>query len=220
MTLDFQSLPKEPPSAPRAMTYPTKDELEFSSSFNLLRAFGLFHGDDGDDGDNDIGRAEDSNFTEIELLQGYLIGVSYLCDIEKGGNTVTAAALSNDLELYLAANNDLHPKIQSFISRVVLEELRTDSVESRHKVAERILREAVQRAGKRMEFYFRKLKDIWGKCRVSVEDQFRAFSRLKFLREIKRVDFVQSSNRRALTLPESSLDFARLSKKSLHMGMR
>jgi hypothetical protein len=45
-----------------------------------------------EDGPDLANRAEDDDhdFRKQVLLQGYLNGVAYLCDVKKGGDTVTA----------------------------------------------------------------------------------------------------------------------------------
>lgn len=182
MAVSRQSTHMAVPSGPRATMTATaerpepqwpEDAVEFHSYFNLLNAIGSFHGSD-DQLVNEFCRAEDTDdVTDTELLRRFYDGVAYLCDVKKGGETVTAAALANNVVLYLATNTKLPREVQNFIKWVVMIELRSGNTKSRRDVADSILQAAVERAAHRMEFYSREMKKFWAICSASFENQFR-----------------------------------------------
>lgn len=168
MDSPFQS----PPVAPRAKW--AEEEVDFYPKWNFFKALGDFH--EAKERADDLETFQDNDDTNDRelLLQGYCNGVAYLCDVEKGGNTVTATALDIKSTLYIATNTELPSIVRSFITWVLTKELTEPAVSSRREeVIRKILENAIERAGSRIEFYFRELKKAWGRCRESLEDQFR-----------------------------------------------
>lgn len=99
----MQSPVPSPPVAPSAKW--AEEEVDFYPKWNLFKALGDFHEEKSRVDDLGIAEDDDSTSDQELLLQGYLNGVAYLCDVEKGGNTVTATGLDKKGVLYIATNN-------------------------------------------------------------------------------------------------------------------
>ena len=124
------------------------EDIELYRRLLLLHLLGPFRGDH-------IERQFKENASKSstdELRRSFLGGISYLCDIEKGGATVTAAALQKlpfSNFLWLAANEGVRPSVEHFV-RSVLDRLKGITSDTREEVEMRILNDAVDLASQRM----------------------------------------------------------------------
>lgn len=173
----MKSTTQSPPAGPRPKW--AADETDFYTKANFLRAFGEYHDESNHDPDINVedpamaNRAEDEG-NILKLLQAYLKGVAYLCDVKKGGTTVSANGIDQNLKLYIAANTNLHSSVKIFVVKVLT---KTDILSRPTKVVVReILEEAVKMAWRRGGFYVKQLGRFWGVCRASLESQFRGES--------------------------------------------
>lgn len=173
----MESTTKSPPTGRH--TKWAADEIDFYTKAIFLRAFGEYHDESNHQSNVNeedpamVNRAEDEG-NILKLLQGYLNGVAYLCDVNKGGNTVSANAIGQNLKLYIAANAKLRGPVRRFIIEVLT---KTDMLNRRTKVVvQEILEEAVKKATHRIDFYAKQLRRFWGICMASLETQFRGES--------------------------------------------
>jgi hypothetical protein len=101
-----------------------------------------------------------------ELRRYFLECISYLCDTEKGGATVTAAGLQKlplSNFLWLAANEGVRLNVKEFVESV-LGELKDVTPNNRKSKEMLILRDAVNLASQRLEFYRAKMVELSKKC--------------------------------------------------------
>lgn len=103
-----------------------------------------------------------------ELRRDFLNRLSYLCDINKSGATVTAAATqqkrANFHILWLAANEGIRPEVRLFVD-VTMERLRAVDLESMENTANAILQDAVGQGEQRFQFYRAKMLGFAKVCR-------------------------------------------------------
>jgi len=106
-----------------------------------------------------------------EMRRDFLDKISYLCDTEKGGATVTAAALQHlplGNILWLTANEDVKADTKDFINRIVRKIVAVN--ESNAKTIENaIFSESVRWAYPRMLFYRRQMVKLAGQCREALK---------------------------------------------------
>ena len=127
------------------------EEMELYPRLLLLHLLSSFRGDN-------VERQSDESATKSSLdeqRRDFLNGISYLCDIEKGGGTVTAAPLQKltfSNFLWLAANQGVSLHIERFI-RFVLDELKDMNSHNRESKEMMIFHDAVNLASRRMQFY-------------------------------------------------------------------
>lgn len=178
---------QSPPTGPRGRW--TDEDIDFYALANFLRAFGEYHEPNSNHFDTEedpalTNRAEDEvNIRKQLLLQGYLNGVAYLCDVKKGGNTVSANGIDQNIVLYIAANADLPWFVKKFVIKVLM---KTDFLNRPADVVVReVLEKAVEKARHRIDFYVQQLRRSFVNCRTSLETQFRGESHFQ---EIK-VDY-------------------------------
>lgn len=113
-------------------------------------------------------KQNDSKSSSDELRRSFLECISYLCDYEKGGATVTAAALQKlDYSnfLWLASNEGVKPNVEEFVLWV-LERLKDITPDTQESIKRDILRRAVKLAAQRMEFYRTKMVEFSKRCRT------------------------------------------------------
>lgn len=169
---------QSPPTGPRPRW--TDEEIEFYTHANFLRAFGEYHEQNSHPFDEEdpalANRAEDEVNIRNQLLpQGYLNGVAYLCDVKKGGNTVSANGIDQNIKLYIAVNANLPWSVREFIIKVVM---KTDFLNHPMDVVVReILEKAVEKARHRIDFYVEQFRRSFVNCRASLETHFRGESR-------------------------------------------
>lgn len=174
MSFQSRSLAKEIPSAPRAMLAGPEDlkdvEVDLYENLNLLHALDPFQGLDHVDRQD---KKCDDRYTSQELRRSFLDGISYLCDIDPQGGTVTAGAMrkvfSNAL-LYVAANEGIKAGVLEFV-KWVLQVLKDVTMNNRQE-QEKILRAAVKKAHLRMDSYHRKMLFHVQKCRAVIALDF------------------------------------------------
>lgn len=108
---------------------------------------------------------------ECRLRRDFLDKISYLCDVEKSGSTVTAAALREVPAfniLWLASNEGVRPGVGAFVDRI-LQLIRKVNVENREETENIILRDALDMASHRINFYRSKMRAFAKAC--IIEDQ-------------------------------------------------
>jgi hypothetical protein len=105
-----------------------------------------------------------------EARRNFLDSFAYLCDVEKGGSTVTAAALQqrpySDF-LWLAANEWIHDDIQAYATNV-LGNLRTATLANQSILQDIIFRLAVEKCKPRIQFYKENVQKCATNCRMSL----------------------------------------------------
>jgi hypothetical protein len=110
-----------------------------------------------------------------ERRRKFLDSFSYLCDTEKGGATVTAAALQRLLNgniLWLAANEGVRPDIKDYAFEM-LERLKGVRLADRKIVEDEILSLAIQKGTQRIEFYKEKMRKFAVECRMDLRKEPR-----------------------------------------------
>lgn len=134
---------------------------------------------------------EITNDDICEARRDFLDSFAYLCDIEKGGATVTAAALQklqHSNILWLAANEGIRPQVLKY-GETLLSILRKIDSMTEEEVRDDILQLALENCASRINFYIKELQKSARNCRMqlrreSPSDNVRALrSRLKKLSE-------------------------------------
>ncbi|KAJ5658577.1 uncharacterized protein N7484_002226 [Penicillium longicatenatum] len=149
--MSTQARVKEPPAAPRAMLNGSggleENEVTLHKYLNLLYCLDGFQGQGRIDREDK--KCGENRYTTKELRRSFLDGVSYLCDINSKGGTVTAAAIrkfyqKNQIQarLYLAANEPILDKVYDFVVKM-LRDLGDITPDNRGQKEEKILREAL-----------------------------------------------------------------------------
>jgi hypothetical protein len=147
------------------------EEVDLYENLKLLHALDPFQGL------NHVNRQDkkcDDRYTSQELRRSFLDGISYLCDIDPQGGTVTAGAMcevSPNALLYLAANESIKARVRKFV-KWVLQVLKDVSMNNRQEQEEKILRRAVKNAHLRMDSYRRKMLFHLQKCRAVIGGDF------------------------------------------------
>ncbi|KIW12810.1 hypothetical protein PV08_07997 [Exophiala spinifera] len=116
---------------------------------------------------------EPSGDVICEARRDFLGSFAYLCDTDKGGATVTAAALQKLLHsniLWLAANEGMDKETISYAERILqkLKELESRPPKAVH---EEIFRLVVDRCTPRINFYISKLKMYARNCRMQMRQE-------------------------------------------------
>ena len=154
--------PSTPTRAPRKELGLQSRETDFYSKWLLLHALGPFLGPHER---QFIADADQEDPTK--LRRSFLNAISYLCDIERGGKTVTAAALQRlplSNFLWLAANENVRKEVFDFVENILFNELSNVSAENRADVEKSILHSAVKLARQRMESYRLQVRNLCQKC--------------------------------------------------------
>lgn len=163
----FKSL--SPPNAPtdsKDLPLPLYPDISFYLKLLLLSVVTPYTGTHTE--------REDASNSPTKLRQEFLDKFAYLCDVEKGGATVTAAAIRktqkqvSSNELWLAANEGIRPEVHDFAKRT-LALLKTTSEINRALVEEVILRDAIETGIKRIEFYCKMMIAFEKICRNKVQ---------------------------------------------------
>jgi len=114
--------------------------------------------------------------TLSEMRRDFLDKISYLCDTEKGGATVTAAALQSLPRgniLWLAANEGVEPETEKFVNTIV-REIATVNVSNAKTIEDSIFLESVRRAFPRLSFYRRQMVRLAKQCRDAIKTSLPA----------------------------------------------
>lgn len=112
---------------------------------------------------------QSSTTDELDVRRDFLDSFSYLCDIEKGGKTVTAAALQKlrgRNVLWLAANKDIREEIQVHANWLI-ETLSKLNKETKQQIEMLIFTRSINVATPRIQFYKSKLI-VWIETSVGV----------------------------------------------------
>lgn len=112
-------------------------------------------------------RSED---LKCEARRNFLDSFAYLCDVQKGGNTVTATALQqrpySDF-LWLAANEGIRDDIRVYATNILVH-LRTATLGNQSIIQDTIFRLAVEKCKPRIQFYRENVQKYATNCRMSL----------------------------------------------------
>lgn len=107
---------------------------------------------------------------ECEARRNFLDSFAYLCDVQKGGSTVTAAALQrrpySDF-LWLAANEGIRDDIRVYATNILVN-LRTATLENKSILQDTIFALAVEKCKPRIQFYRENVQKYATNCRMSL----------------------------------------------------
>jgi beta-galactosidase GanA len=98
---------------------------------------------------------------------------AYLCDVERGGKTVTAVGLQRVLLgnfLWLAANEGIRPDIKAY-AEYMLERLISITPENENEVQQHIFYRAVSVCSPRLECYQSEVKKLATSCRKKLRTE-------------------------------------------------
>lgn len=112
--------------------------------------------------------------TEKELRRRFLNSLSYICDYQKGGDTVTAiGATANPLRYYIASNKAPQQKVKAFLELVFsqLEQIYNMSHGERIKMESVILKFCVEFSEQRIRTYWRFLQLSMKECAEALQDK-------------------------------------------------
>lgn len=157
--------PKAKVSRPAVVQY-TALEVELNKRLLLQNVLAEYNGPP-------IRRSLDESLedsTNHTLRRDFLDKISYLCDITKKGDTVTAAALQELLHcnvLWLAANKGVSTVVENLL-RLIIGQLRELDYKPHNLIETTILTAAVDLAKKRLGFYQSRLELFAKQCRVDL----------------------------------------------------
>ncbi|KAK1584937.1 uncharacterized protein LY79DRAFT_519668 [Colletotrichum navitas] len=168
------------PTAPRAMLSEALNNSEASTSpseevfiaatrklYPRLALFGALAGFK-----NHQERRKPSNDEIVEARRNFLDSFSYLCDVQKGGATVTAAGLqklSHGNILWLAANEGIRNDIRTY-AETILSCLKSVNSETEKTVQEKIFHLAVKNCNSRISTYNEEVRRYARNCRMQLRD--------------------------------------------------
>jgi hypothetical protein len=169
------------PQAPRAMVRQAESESTASSlerifhnaakrlypRLALFEALAKFK-------DGHKGRAQSSD-DMCEARRDFLDSFAYLCDVEKGGATVTAAGLQKlplSNILWLAANEGISRDVEKYAENM-LRKLRKVDSETQKAVEDDIFLLAVEKCSSRILFYKDEMQKYARKCRMQLGQEMR-----------------------------------------------
>lgn len=163
------------PQAPRAMVQsrPALDQqnqqIEHQEMENLYPRMILFEALAGFEGQHKS-RATCDDIAR-ETRHNFLDSFAYLCDVEKGGATVTAAALQSLQHsdfLWLAANDGVREEVLEY-ANVMLKHLCAVTAETMEKKKGTLLKIAVAKCSPRIHFYRRNVEKLAKRCRTTLK---------------------------------------------------
>jgi hypothetical protein len=169
------------PQAPRTMVpkeYPErfkhlKQQIQQDEATKLYPRLALFKALSGfKDKHKPRERSEDRI---CETRRDFLDSFAYLCDIQKGGSTVTAAALQKlplSNILWLAANEGVRDDVLVY-AMDILARLKTATLQSQSTLRNSIFRLAVKRCGPRIQFYKDEVQKYARNCRMALRKKDR-----------------------------------------------
>lgn len=121
---------------------------------------------------SDRGTSAELPSATTELRRDFLDRLSYLCDVDKSGATVTAAAMqyknANFNVLWLAANEGIRDEVKSFVE-TTMERLRAVDAENSDNTRNAILQDAVGKGEQRFQFYRNKMLGFAKQCRDELD---------------------------------------------------
>jgi hypothetical protein len=112
-----------------------------------------------------------SDDTICEARRDFLDSFAYLCDVEKGGKTVTATALQSRLIsdcLWLAANEGVRDDVLSY-AMDVLQILNTVTPENKSALKDRVFTIAVGKCRPRIQYYKDQVRRHATSCRMALK---------------------------------------------------
>jgi hypothetical protein len=169
------------PRAPRAMvqqggggsTAPSLERVFHSASKDLYPRLVLFEALAGfKDGHQ---RREPSSDDICEARREYQDSFAYLCDVEKGGATVTATGLQKLLHsniLWLAANEGVREDVKTYAENI-LRKLKGVESGTKEAVQDDIFRLAVKKCNSRVEYYKVEMQKYARNCRMQLRQEMR-----------------------------------------------
>lgn len=167
------------PTAPRAMVQQegidsaalSSDQIFQNATRNMYPKLVLFEALAGFKDDyNPRGRSSDDI---CEDRRDFLDSFAYLCDVEKGGATVTAAALQRlpySNILWLAANEGIRRDVEVY-AKSILQMLKVVESGNQVKVQDDILRLAVQNCHSRLNYYKGIMQKYARNCRMQLRQE-------------------------------------------------
>jgi hypothetical protein len=167
------------PTAPRAMVQQvgidsaalSSDQIFRSVTKNMYPKLALLEALAGfKDGYKRRGRSDD---VICEVRRDFLDSFAYLCDVEKGGATVTAAALQKLLHsniLWLAANEGIRRDVKVY-AESILQMLKAAESGNKVEVQDDILRLAVQNCYSRINYYKGFMQKYARNCRMQLRQE-------------------------------------------------
>ncbi len=105
-----------------------------------------------------------------EARRDFLDSFAYLCDVEKGGKTVTATGLQRlekDNHLWLAANEGIRGDILIY-ANTILDRIKLATEETRHTVRADVLALSVEKCRLRIQFYKIAVQEHARNCRMAL----------------------------------------------------
>lgn len=108
-----------------------------------------------------------------EARRDFLDAFAYLCDVEKGGGTVTAAGLQKLLKsniLWLAANEGIRPEVKQYAEEL-LGKLKKLSMSNESAIRNAIFAQAVDMCAPRIAFYKTQVQEYARNCRMQLRSE-------------------------------------------------
>jgi hypothetical protein len=121
-------------------------------------------------------RRANSNDEICEARRDFLDSFAYLCDTQKGGASVTAAALQKlrlSNILCLAANEGIHTELKIYAENI-LRKLKEVGPDLQKAVADDIFQLAVEKCSGRVEFYKDEMQKHARKCHMQLRQETRS----------------------------------------------
>jgi hypothetical protein len=149
------------------------DQIFQNATRNMYPRLALLEGLAGSRDDHK--RRGSSRNDTIEARRGFLDAFACLCDVEKGGATVTAAALRKlprRTTLWLAANEGIRPEVKVHADSI-LQTLKRVESGNQVEIQDDILRFAVQACHPRINYYKGVMKNDAMKCRMRLRHEMR-----------------------------------------------
>jgi hypothetical protein len=108
------------------------------------------------------------DITAKELRRRFLDSLSYICDFDKGGDTTTAIMLADaPLTYYVACNKTPKEKVKSFLYTILTQLASVYERDSRQRMEleNSILGQCTKFSEKRLELYWKSLRECLEECR-------------------------------------------------------
>lgn len=121
---------------------------------------------------NHEARTSSSDYV-CEARRDFLDAFAYLCDVEKGGGTVTAAGLqklSENKILWLAANEGIRTEVKQYAEEL-LRKLKELSMSNETATRNAIFARAVDMCAPRIAFYKSQVQEYARNCRMQLRSE-------------------------------------------------
>lgn len=107
-----------------------------------------------------------------ELQRRLLDSLSYVCDFDKGGDTITAIAAAAPLTYYVASNDNSVEEVVPFLRSLLMQlgELYDFDPQRLSEPESSILKYCVEFSEKRVKTYWKLLRDSLAKCRKDLPE--------------------------------------------------